>query len=384
MFGGGRSIQLARVFGIRIGVDASWFIFLFLVIWFRSDAYKTQFPGHDDRAFALAVVFALAFFLSILLHEMGHAVAAVRSGVGISGIDLWMFGGLAKMKRESPTPWIDLKISAAGPLVTLVIAGVTFAVGAALAGAHDFFRAMTFDVSPVSPGQAVLADVCFINLLLLVFNLLPGLPLDGGRIVRALAWWKTGDRLRATRVTATTGRGLAYLLGAFGVYALAQGSSVTGIWSLVLAFLIGQAARAEMARGVVSSRIEHLHVSDVMDAEPVAVPAEIPVARALEDYFLRYGWDWFPVVDASGRFIGLAEHERLQHSDGAATVGEVVLPETRTDFGVGVDEPLDALLGSEALQRLGAIMAVDREGILRGVVTVEQVMRALQPFARTA
>jgi Zn-dependent protease len=384
MLGGGRSIQLARVFGIRIGVDISWFLFLFVVIYFRSSAYKDQFPGHDNRAFALAVVFALAFFLSILLHELGHAVVALRNGVGITGIDLWMFGGLAKMKRESPTPWIDLKISAAGPLVTLVIAGIVFAAGAGLAGAHDFLRAMVFDRSPVSPGEAVLADICFINTLLLVFNLLPGLPLDGGRIVRAIAWWKTGDKLRATRITALTGRGLAYLLGAYGLYSLAQGSSVAGIWSLVLAFLIGQAARAELARGEVTSRIEHLHVSDVMDAEPVVIPAELPVSSALDDYFLRYGWDWFPVADAAGRFAGLAERERLEQADPAAHVGDVVIPDSRAEFGVRVDEPLDALLGSEALQRLGAIMAVDGEGMLRGVVTVEQVMRALQPFARTA
>jgi Zn-dependent protease len=384
MLGGGRSIQLARVFGIRIGVDVSWFLFLFVVIYFRSEAYKDQFPGHDNRAFALAVVFALAFFLSILLHELGHAVVALRNGVGISGIDLWMFGGLAKMKRESPTPWIDLKISAAGPIVTLVIAAVVFGVGSALAGAHNFARAMVFDQSPVTSGEVVLADICFINTLLLVFNLLPGLPLDGGRIVRAIAWWKTGDKLRATRITAITGRGLAYLLGAYGLYSLAQGSSVAGIWSLVLAFLIGQAARAELARGEVTSRIEHLHVSDVMDAEPVVIPADAPVSVALEDYFLRYGWDWFPVADADGRFAGLAERERLEQADPTARVADVVIPDSRAEFGVRVDEPLDALLGSEALQRLGAIMAVDGEGVLRGVVTVEQVMRALQPFARTA
>src|SRR3954453_13789660 len=151
MLGGGRSIQLARVFGIRIGVDASCFIFLFLVIWFRSDAYKNQFPGHDDRSFALAVVFALAFFLSILLHELGHAVTAARNGVGIEGIDLWMFGGLARMKRESPNPWVDLKIAAAGPLVTLLIAAGCFAAGSSLLGAHEFARAMVFDSETVTP-----------------------------------------------------------------------------------------------------------------------------------------------------------------------------------------------------------------------------------------
>src|SRR3954452_12971895 len=156
--GGGRSIQLARVFAIPIGVDASWFIFLFLLIWLRSDAYKTQFPGHGNRAFVLAVVFAFLFFGSILLHERGHAIVAVRIGVEIAGIDLWMFGGLARMKRDSPNWWVDLKIAAAGPLVTLLLAALFFGIGAASAGVHDFGQAINpFEVSPVSPAQTVLA-----------------------------------------------------------------------------------------------------------------------------------------------------------------------------------------------------------------------------------
>jgi CBS domain-containing protein len=152
----------------------------------------------------------------------------------------------------------------------------------------------------------------------------------------------------------------------------------------VLAWLIGQAARAEQARGEVTSRIEHLHVSDVMDAEPVAVPAGLPASQAIDDYFHRYGWDWFPVVDADGHFIGLAEREKLEQAGPSASVGDVVAPDSSREFGVDVDEPLDTLLGSEPLQRLGAIMAVDGDGVLRGVVTVEQVLRALQPVARTA
>src|SRR4051794_24590000 len=351
--GGGRSFQLVRVFGIPIGVDASWFIFLFLLIWLRSDAYKTQFPGHGNRAFVLAVVFAFLFFGSILLHELGHAIAAKRNGVEIAGIDLWMFGGLARMKRDSPNWWVDLKIAAAGPLVTLLIAVVFFALGAGLAGASDFGHAIDpFAVSRVTPAQTVIADVCLINLLLLGFNLLPGLPLDGGRIVRALVWWRTGDRSRATRVMAATGRVLAYLLGAFGLYAFAQGDVLGGVWSLFLALLIYQAARGAEVQTAVSSRIEHLHVSDVMDAEPVAVPAELTVARALDEYFLRYGWDWFPAVDSSGRFLGLVERERLEAAPPDARVADVVAPDTLADFRVEVDEPLEALLGSEPLQRL--------------------------------
>jgi Zn-dependent protease len=381
---GGRSIQLARVFGIRIGVDVSWFVFLFLLIWFRSDAYKDQFPGHDNRAFVLAVVFALAFFLSILLHELGHAIPAIRNGVGIAGIDLWMFGGMARMKRDAPTAWVDLKISAGGPLATLAIAAVVYGVGSALTGAHDFARAMVFERTDLTPGETVLADICFINTALLLFNLLPGLPLDGGRIVRAIAWWKTGDRVRATRIMAITGRGLAYLLGAYGLFALARGATFSGVWSLILAFMIGQAARGAEVQSAVSSRIEHLRVADVMDSEPVAVPAEETAARALDDYFLRYGWDWFPVVDGVGHFIGLIERDRLQDAPADAHVKDAVAADTLADFRVEMNEPLETLLGSEPLQRLGAVMAVDGQGMLRGVVTIEQVARALQPFARTA
>jgi CBS-domain-containing membrane protein len=138
----------------------------------------------------------------------------------------------------------------------------------------------------------------------------------------------------------------------------------------------------------VVSRIEHLRVSDVMDAEPVALPAETKLDRALDDFFLRYRWDWFPVVDVNGRFLGLATREDLEKVPEAlrpgSNVSEVLASDTGSAFRVQVDEPLEALLGSEALQRLGAIMAVDAEGVLRGVVTIEQVSRALQPSAAPA
>ena len=381
---GGRSIQLARIAGIRIGADMSSFIFLFLVILLQVGQYRDQFPGRDNLAFGLAVGAALLFFLSILLHDLGHAVTALRNGVGIVGIDLWMFGGLARMRRDSPTPWIDFKIAAAGPFVTLLIAAVCFGIGSALVGVDEFTRAMTFQIAAVSPAEALLADIALINLVLLVFNLLPGLPLDGGRIVRAIAWQLTGDKAKATNIMATTGRGLAFLLGAYGAYALLVGATFSGIWSILIAVMIGQAATAARAQTAVTSRIEHLRVADVMDSEPVAIPTATTVERARDDFFLRYGWDWFPVVDERSHFAGLVERERIDDAPADARVGDVVTAATRDDFGVSVDEPLEALLGSEALERLGAIMAVDREGVLRGVVTIEQVARALRPVAHTA
>src|SRR5919202_4223980 len=127
--GGGRSIQLARVLGVRIGVDPSWFIVLFLVIWSLSGSFKDIYPGHDTKAFVLATLSALLFFGSVVLHELGHAVVAIRNGIGIAGIDLWLFGGVAKMRSDTRTPGQEFRVAIAGPLVTLVIAAACYGIG---------------------------------------------------------------------------------------------------------------------------------------------------------------------------------------------------------------------------------------------------------------
>ena len=385
---GGRSIQLARVFGIRIGADTSWFIFLFLIIWLQSEQYKDQFPSEDGKAFALAVASAFLFVLSILLHELGHAWVAIRNGIGIAGIDLWMFGGVAKMRRDADSPGVDFRVAAAGPLVTLLIAGVCYLIGAASVGSSEFWRVLTFQ-DPASAGTTLVADICFINALLLVFNLLPGLPLDGGRILRSIVWWRTGDRTRATKVMAGAGRVLAYVVGGFGLFWIVQGYVSGGIWLVFVAMILSQGARSAEVQTAVSSRIGHLRVSDVMDSEPVALPADTKLDQALDDFFLRYRWDWFPVVDVHGRFMGLATREQLERVPEDMRPGSRVSDVLSSDTGgntfrVRVDEPLETLLGAEGLQRLGAMMAVDSEGVLRGVVTVEQVSRALQPITTLA
>ena len=143
---GGRSIPLVRVFGIRIGVDPSWFLALFLFIWWLSDYYRSAMPGSDSSAFVLATLSTLLFFLSILLHELGHAVVAIRNGIAIAGIDLWLFGGIAKMSRDTQSPGVEFRVAAAGPLVTLVIAVVCTGLGVLVAGSwDDFGNSAAFD-----------------------------------------------------------------------------------------------------------------------------------------------------------------------------------------------------------------------------------------------
>src|SRR4051812_18580417 len=381
MFGGG-SIRLARIFGIRIGVDLSWFFVLFLIIWSLSDEYKDLFPGEDTKAFTLAVVSALLFFLSILLHELGHAAVAIRNGIGISGIDLWMFGGVAKMERDTDSPGVEFRVAAAGPVVTLLIALVCFGLGSALASPHDVLRGSRFETGAFGGAVAVLSYLASINALVLAFNLIPGFPLDGGRIARSIVWWRTGDRTRATRFAARLGRGFAIAMIAFGAFWFLTCNAVGGIWLVFVGFFLNQAARSAELQTVITSRIEGVQVQDVMDAEPVAVPEELSLERALDEYVLRYRWPWFPVVDSRGRFVGLVTSAAIETVPEAVrpgrTVGSIMARDDAGGLAASLDQPLEALLGRDALQRLGAVMAVDRDGILRGIVTIDEVRRALE------
>jgi Zn-dependent protease len=387
VFGGG-SIQLVRVFGIRIGADYSWFLVLFLIIWTLSDHYEEVAPG--SNAFVLAVVSALLFFLSILLHELGHAWVAIRNGIPIEGIDLWLFGGVAKLGRDADSPGVEFRVAAAGPLVTVLIAALCLGLGMAVSSGSDALDSARFSNDVTGATTAVLGYLASINVLLLVFNLIPAFPLDGGRIARAIAWKVTGDRNRATRFAARLGRagGLLMVGGGVALYAL-TGDFVGGVWLAIIGWFLASAARSAEVQAEFAGRIEHLRVADVMDAEPVAIPEDWSLADADHQFFLRYGWPWFPVIDASGRLTGVVSREAVESVPASERTARPVSSVMARDDGssglrVQLDEPLENLLGQEGLARLGAIMAVDGEGVLRGVVTIDAVRRALQGAARTA
>jgi Zn-dependent protease len=377
------SIPLARFMGIRIGVDPSWFFVLFLYIWILSSGYKDTFGrGHDNKAFALATVSALLFFASVVLHELGHALVARRNGIGISSISLWLFGGMADLREEPRTPGAEFRIAAAGPAATLLVVIVSLALGFGIYGSSQFEDALALQARSNPPGAAVvLGWFANVNAFVLIVNLLPALPLDGGRILRALVWWRTGDRNRATRAAAGLGRGFAFVLAGLGVFMIIRGS-LFGLWLVLIAWFINGAARAAAAQSAITSRLVGLRVSDVMDADPVAIEGRTNLNQAEDEFFLRYGYPWFPVIDLAGRVLGVLTRSKVDQVPETLrqdyTADQVMIADPGS-FKVDQEAPLETLLQADGLAQLGAVMAVDAEGVLRGIVTADQVRRALRP-----
>jgi Zn-dependent protease len=380
-------LTLFRVRGIRIAVDFSWFIVLFLIIFWLSASYRDQLgvESGNSEPYLLAVASALLFFASILLHELGHAVVATRNGIEVSSITLWMFGGVARLERDSDTPGTEFKIAIAGPLVTAVIAVVCGAAFLLLENSNQLVdAALTSEDAGASGLANMIAWLGGINLLVLLFNLVPAFPLDGGRIARAIAWKRTGSRSSGTRFAATLGEwfGLFLILAGLGFFLVYLGDILGGIWLAFVGFILRGAARSAIAQTELSSRIEGVSVADVMDPDPVAIPEEYSIEQALDEYFLRYRSPWFPVVDATQHVIGLVDRPTADNVPAVERTSASVRDVVARDSGsltVKEDAPLESVLGNESLRRLGALVATDADGHLRGVLTIDAIGKAMRP-----
>jgi Zn-dependent protease len=385
-------VTLFRVRGIRIGVDFSWFIVLFLIIFWLSGQYRDELnlPQGDSEPYFLAVASALLFFGSILLHELGHAFVAIRKGIGVSAITLWMFGGVARLEKDSDSPGTEFKIAIAGPLVTAAIMIVCAAAFVLIDGSDRLWDAAIGRNDATRSGPAaVIAWLGGINLLVLIFNLVPAFPLDGGRIARAIAWSRTGSRNTGTRFAATLGEwfGLFLILAGLGYFLVYLGDVISGIWLAFVGFILRGAAKSAITQTELTSRIEGISVADVMDRDPVAIPEEASIEQALDEYFLRYRSPWFPVVDGTRHVVGLVDRPSADNVPAVERTSASVRDVVARDGGsltVDQDAPLESVLGNEALRRLGALIATDSQGQISGVLTVDAIGRALRPQTPSA
>ncbi|MFN8619551.1 MAG: site-2 protease family protein [Chloroflexota bacterium] len=257
------SFRLGRILGIRIGAHWTVLGIAGMVAWvLASQILPEAVPGRPvPEYWAAGIAAALLFFVSLLAHELAHAVVAKREGLEVEGITLWLLGGVAQLRGEARSPGAEARIAGVGPLVSVVL-GVVAAIVA--------WGALTVGLPPlVVAGAAWLAGV---NIVLGLFNLLPGAPLDGGRILRAIVWRTRGDALRATRVATTVGRLLGFGLIAFGIGELVLGADASGIWTMVLGFFLVNAAGIESTQAVLVNALQGLRVRAVMDGGLLRVP----------------------------------------------------------------------------------------------------------------
>lgn len=390
MFGGG-SITLFHFRGIKVTVDWSWFVVLFLVILYMADFFERLLGESGGTPFLFAVLSAVGFFGSILLHEFGHAFAALRNGIGISSIQLWIFGGMARMDREADSPSTELKVALAGPAVTAAIVAVLTLAGTVGVGWAEFHEAILHEVSSnASAPIALAAWLAGINFLILVFNLLPAFPLDGGRVTRALLWRRRGDISSATDTAAAIGRGLGYGMIGFGVLAFVAGA-FGGLWLALIGLFVVGAAKAEEQGLRVRVALSGRSAGRLMTYPALTIPADMTVAEAVEHYFVDAKHPAFPVVD-NGRLVGMVDTDAVKRappaSRAATRVGEIAFSDP--NLVIREDQDVAELLERPAFARVGRAVVLTADGGigLLSITDVNRVLRALElaggPFPRSA
>jgi Zn-dependent protease len=363
-------LTLGRLGGVQIRINWSWLVVFALIVWsLAASVFPSQNPVLSEGAYlalALAVVAALLFFASLLLHELGHAWQARREGVEIHGITLWLFGGVAQFKGAFPSAGAEFRIAIAGALVTLAL-GVAFVV-LALAG-----------LPSALDGAA--AWLGYINLTLLAFNLIPALPLDGGRVLRAALWRARGDLGWATRVAADIGRGFGYLFIGLGVFMFIVQGSFGGAWLAFIGWFLLQAATAEARYVATDQALAGLYVRDLMVRNPVMVDQDITVGRFMDEVASSRRFTTYPVVDRSGRPIGLlafgsvAAIPRSQWD--VQRVRESMIPLDQVPLLGEGTRAIDALADLSSRPDANRGLVVDK-GHLEGLLSITDLARALQ------
>ena len=363
--------KLGSVAGVPIGGSWSWLAVFGLIVWtLTASVFPDQNPGLGTPTYiGMGIAAALIFYASLLLHELGHALQARREGVPIIGITLWLFGGVARFGGDFPSAGAELRIALAGPAVSL-------ALGAAFVG-----LAATTD--PPAAVGGVVAWLGYINLTLLVFNMLPAFPMDGGRVLRSLLWLARGDMPWATRIASTVGRGFGAGFVALGLAAFAVSAAFAGLWLAFLGWFLFAAATAEARHTATQSALGGITVGDLMMRWPVTLDGDMLLADAI-DLLAGVGRHTAYPVLVDGRLLGVVELARLMRVPraewGRRRVRECLLelsevPVLREDEGAG--EALDEL----ARSRLGRGLVLDR-GRLVGLLSMTDIARALRPPIR--
>lgn len=342
------NVPLGRILGISIGLDFSWFVVFALLTWMlASSYYPGEFQGWSPLLYwFMGAVTAILLFASVLLHELGHSVVALWYKIPVRSITLFLFGGVAQIGAEPPSAVAEFLIAIAGPLVSLTLAIVFYAVQPLVADTETLLGLAKY--------------LAYINLALLVFNLIPGFPLDGGRVFRAAVWKATGNLRRATLIAAKVGRFFAFLFIFFGVWLMFSGNLGSGIWIAFIGWFLDNAASAQIQQVMFKGQLAGHHVAQAMSTQCAAVPADLMLQKLVDDHILADGQRCF-LVNRGDQTIGLMTLHRIK---------EVPRPEWATTTAAQAMLPLEQLQCIDPNTELwAALQKMDRDGVNQLPVT---------------
>jgi Zn-dependent protease/predicted transcriptional regulator len=361
------AFRLGHILGIPIAVNYTWFFAIALIAWSLAGSYYPQrAPGFDESIYwTMGVASALLLFASVLVHEFGHALTARRFGIETKAIILFLFGGVAQIANEPPTPRAEFRVAIAGPLTSLALAGVCRLI-APLLGPR--------------PIGDIVSYLAVVNLLLGVFNLTPGFPLDGGRVLRAALWARSGSLERATRTATRAGQLVAMLFIAGGMLYIFRGNIVAGVWLILIGWFLDTGAQASYQQVVVRHGLGDVRIGDIMSRDLHTIEPHLTVERAIVEYFLPYKHTGFPVT-LGDHLIGIVTMQDVTavpgDRRGTVAVRDVMTPRDRLKT-VSVNASAYDAFAKMSQDRIGRLPVLDEQGNLAGIVTRSDLLRVLR------
>jgi Zn-dependent protease/predicted transcriptional regulator len=368
-------IKLGRIFGVQIGLHYSWFIIALLIMLSLAGQFRAQNPAWSDGLrWGLAVITALAFFASIVAHELSHALVAKARGLPVRSITLFALGGVAEIEKEAVDAKTEFWMGIAGPIMSFVIGVICLGAAIALGWSPPEF--------PQQPVPAMLMWLGYINIVLAIFNMIPGFPLDGGRVLRAIVWWITGNAQRATTIAARVGQVIAFLMIIYGLLQFFRGAGLNGLWIVFIGWFLLSASRESYAQVAITEGLRGVRVGDVMSRDFLTVDGYSNIQTFVEEHLARTGRRCFVVV-VNGRPEGIITPTEITAVQRArwpyTTVADVMRPldEVKT---VAPDTPLSDALEVMSKQDLNQLPVL-ANGNLTGLISRAHVLQLLRTRA---
>lgn len=363
-------IKLGKIFGFEISIDWSWLFIFFLVVYTLANGYfPSMYPTYGVAAtWIMGLVAAVLLFLSVLTHEISHSVVARGYGIPVRGIVLFLFGGMAQTADEPKTPREEFEIAVAGPATSAGLGILFYMLGG-----------IGMTLQWPGPVVAVFGYVSLVNFLLAAFNLIPGFPLDGGRVLRSVVWAVTKDFTKATKYASFAGQACGYLLIAVGFGQILVGALVNGLWLIFIGWFLAGAARASYQQTLMRQALSGLRVAQVMSTDVPFIPADISVRRFIDDYLLRHDYSCYPVVsgdDVVG-IVGIEQVRGVPSSDWDLIPVSRIAYKPDPSVRVSVDDDVWDALAKLANEDVCHLLVME-DGQFKGTLGRDSVFRLIQ------